>query len=531
MRRRLRKLFAYLPTGMAIVWTALFPFWLIGEQNAQGAVVSGALSPGAWLSSLSVQDYTNITRAKWDGLMLLSLLGVLCALLYGLFAPRTAKPRRLPQAPLVLLFAYFAWLLLSARYGSWSHTLNDSSLPVVWWGAVRYEGLITLFAYALIFLLMQRQCVSMQAVLHACSVSMMAYTVIVLLQYAQCNPLSLFPEGRSIRTNYEFQGTIGNIDMVSGWVCLLTPGLLASFLLFGRRSLLHLTGGLCGVALTLCMEVQSGLIVLALTMLVLACLALRRPQLRARYVLLLSLVVLLLALRKAVLFPWLDGASDVTLHVSRMSLLLMIGGMLLLPLAALLHRHPLPAMKKAWLVAMLSLLLVCGVVIVLLAPFPQGNALWEAQELLHGRAQDTFGSERLGVWRITLEMLTDSPWFGTGPDTFYYAFNDYLRQSGQHIQQNFDNPHNLFLQTMSNSGIPAMLLLLALCVCALHASRRRQHGLLPALMALGFLVQGMFTFSICLTSPMFFCVLGLCAGADMPETSPTNQTKEAFPHE
>ena len=92
------------------------------------------------------------------------------------------------------------------------------------------------------------------------------YLVLVLLQYAGFNPLSLFPMGRSIRTNYEFQGPIGNIDLVSACVCLLMPGLLGSFVLGQKHHWLHLPGGLCAILLTLLMDVQSGLIVLALTL-------------------------------------------------------------------------------------------------------------------------------------------------------------------------------------------------------------------------------------------------------------------------
>ena len=58
---------------------------------------------------------------------------------------------------------------------------------------------------------------------------MTAFCGIVALQYAGINVLGLFPTGRSIYTNYEFQGTIGNIDMVSGYVMLVMPMLLGAF--------------------------------------------------------------------------------------------------------------------------------------------------------------------------------------------------------------------------------------------------------------------------------------------------------------
>mgnify|MGYP002940207018 FL=1 len=158
-----------------------------------------------------------------------------------------------------------------------------------------------------------------------------------------------------------------------------------------------------------------------------------------------------------------------------------------------------------------------ALILVAFLPMPEGGALWEMHELLNGRAQDAFGSERIGVWRMTLEMTAQSPWFGLSPDAFYAAFRDYLDATGQTILQNFDNPHNFFLQTMVNSGIPAALLLMLTCAAAIAGTLRKRETLPLAMMAVGFLMQGMFTFSICLTSPMFYAILGLCAAKKAAE--------------
>ena len=68
-----------------------------------------------------------------------------------------------------------------------------------------------------------------------------------------------------------------------------------------------------------------------------------------------------------------------------------------------------------------------------------------------------------------------------------------------------------------NSGIPAALLLMLTCAAAIAGTIRKQETLPLAMMAVGFLAQGMFTFSICLTSPMFYAVLGLCAAKKAAE--------------
>ena len=63
----------------------------------------------------------------------------------------------------------------------------------------------------------------------------------------------------------------------------------------------------------------------------------------------------------------------------------------------------------------------------------------------------------------------------------------------------------------------AALLLMLTCAAAIAGALRKRETLPLAMMAVGFLMQGMFTFSICLTSPMFYAVLGLCAAKKAAE--------------
>ena len=237
----------------------------------------------------------------------------------------------------------------------------------------------------------------------------------------------------------------------------------------------------------------------------------------ARLLLTLGLTLLLFALRQALVLPWLDGSADIEFAPGQVSAVCMLLGVVLVALAPLLMCHPPRPLPRKRLLSLVCVGLLVVVILVAFLPMPEGDALWELHELLNGRAQDAFGSERIGVWRMTLEMTAQSPWFGLSPDAFYAAFRDYLDATGQTILQNFDNPHNFFLQTMVNSGIPAALLLMLTCAAAIAGALRKRETLPLAMMAVGFLMQGMFTFSICLTSPMFYAILGLCAAKKAAE--------------
>lgn len=481
----------WLMTVLGAIWLGLFPFWQDGS-------------------------FSRITHSKWIGMLVLTgVTAVVC----GRMLAELARRRELRRARLSWLhgaaMAYFLLVALSAVFGTWADFPNDSGQLTVLWGARRYEGLYTQLCYAAVFLCMSLVPVHIPRLLDVAGDALIVFCGMTALQYADVNVLGLFPEGRSIHTNYEFQGTIGNIDMVSGYVSLVMPALLTGFAVRKQGGWSWLAAGMMGVLLMLCMEVQSGLIVVGLTVLLTVLLALRRPESRWRAALVLAGTLLLVSVRLLLGLPWLDGSEALIFPYAFTWWKLLPALLALLTAAAawLLHRHPGRAMRCGMIIALTAGLIAAVLTAVYFLPVPAGNGLWELQELLHGRPQDIFGSERIGVWRLTLEMSRDSLLFGTGPDTFLYTMDNHLLQTGQTLVQKFDNPHNMLLAILANNGLPAMLAFLLLCGGALVRGwlRLKKDSLLAPLLAGAacYLAQGMFTFSICLITPMFWAMLGM----------------------
>ena len=73
------------------------------------------------------------------------------------------------------------------------------------------------------------------------AVGITVFFVIVLLQRNGGNPLGLYPPGRSYAKNPEFQGTIGNIDMAVGYLCL-AAGLFLTEIVSMIPGLIHHSG-------------------------------------------------------------------------------------------------------------------------------------------------------------------------------------------------------------------------------------------------------------------------------------------------
>lgn len=66
------------------------------------------------------------------------------------------------------------------------------------------------------------------------------------------------------------------------------------------------------------------------------------------------------------------------------------------------------------LICCLAGLAILAIIIIYLAP-PRGGTLWELSEILHGRAQDGFGSSRVAIWREALRLFGERPLTGGGP--------------------------------------------------------------------------------------------------------------------
>ena len=488
--RKVRDLPGWIMTAIGMLWLAVFPFLHDGS-------------------------YSRITRAKWVCMLALTgvtALGAVCAL--AIRWRQGEKPRfGWPQAAGV---AYFTLVALSALWGSWADHSGESGRLTVIWGAHRYEGLITQLCYGAIFLGMSVTRVRLRPLLHAVSIGLLGYGAFVALQYASVNVMGLFPPGTSIRTNYEFQGPIGNIDMVVGYVSVAMAAALGGFVWLRRGNPLWLAAGVTGAALLLCMEVQCGLIMLAALLFLLLMMALARRESRARALLTLAGVLGAAGLRLLLGLPWLDGTEQLCLRLDVWLLLPLGAGLLLALLSPVIRRWPGPQVSPRAAAAVGAGMILLALLAVYALPIPEGNGLWEMQELLHGRAQDSFGSERIGVWRLTLEMSRENLLWGTGPDAFLHALDHHLWQTGQRLVQRFDNPHNLFLGALINSGLPALgmyiTLTLGVPLYGLLRGKQDDETLPLALSALCYVAQGMFTFSICLVTPMFFSALGMLAG-------------------
>jgi tetratricopeptide (TPR) repeat protein/O-antigen ligase len=147
------------------------------------------------------------------------------------------------------------------------------------------------------------------------------------------------------------------------------------------------------------------------------------------------------------------------------------------------------------LTGFVSLMLI-GVILLIL--FTQPNILTE----LTGRIKQSFSvsSGSLGyrflAWRLSLSMIATRPFLGSGPGTFKILFlptlADFLKGGNPlsywHINEKMNEPHNEYLQTAVETGIPGLLILLTIFSTALYTGWENLKKVPPST---GFLISAL----------------------------------------
>lgn len=414
------------------------------------------------------------------------------------------------RATRFFLLFYIGWSILSALF---------SPVGGTWIGLGRQEGLSTILLYGLLFFAVSSYGKWDNRYLYPLGAVTILNAVIGLLQYAGLNPLYLYPAGTNFHDafvlyNGAFLGTIGNIDILSAFLCLVIPLFYSAFLLTGKKLALLPMGA--GTLLLTLADVDSGFLGLV------AALVLTAPLFFCRC---------LVWRRGCIAFGVLSGAigigklldasreTSLSMHLSPLSIGLLGCAFVLLAAGFLLRRQRLdatPSFRLAKGLGICVLLLICASIGAAYAiPFA-GGAAHELHQILHGNFDPSFGSGRIRIWQEVLGLIREAPLFGGGPDTLLarmpFTFTRESAELGITIETAIDTAHNDFLNIAVNQGLPALGFYLAMLITWLFRCLKhwRQPGvllLLPGILA--YLAQSFFTFSICSVSVLFWVFLAL----------------------
>ncbi len=227
--------------------------------------------------------YTSVFTAK---AFMFFILGGVYAVLYFIIA--------FPKGRLTLseIFAII-YLVITAV-----SAFASEYFPTTLVGASRREGLLTIFMYVCVFILVSRSWKAPKNFELILSVLMALQSVVVLLQLCDLNVLWLFPKGEYYslaieKYNGEFISTIGNADVASAFFSLMTPIVILFALFLKKKRFVHIIAAVLSLSALILMDVDAGVASLAACALISPLLFV--PNKRAAVIIVCSMLLLGLA--------------------------------------------------------------------------------------------------------------------------------------------------------------------------------------------------------------------------------------------
>ena len=165
--------------------------------------------------------YRSIVDAKYP------LFLLLCGLYAAAMALLTLRTLPVPTA----LWRGASWtqrLIAVYLLFTWLSALLSPYFPETLLGVSRHEGALTITLYCLCFLFVSVYGKAERGMLCALGVTVLIFCIICVLQLFGYNPLLLYPAGTTYfdaNTAYPgaYLGTIGNVDLVAAFLCLVIP--------------------------------------------------------------------------------------------------------------------------------------------------------------------------------------------------------------------------------------------------------------------------------------------------------------------
>ena len=128
----------------------------------------------------------------------------------------------------------------------------------------------------------------------------------------------------------------------------------------------------------------------------------------------------------------------------------------------------------------------------------------EVKEISTGNLDESYGTNRMHIWKETIKIVPKNIYFGVGIDNFLNAFGDEPLRSER--GRKIDKAHNEYLQILVTEGIFALIayLIFIIAVC-LKGLKTRSLYLIPVF---GYLVQAFFNISVIEVAPLLYILMG-----------------------
>lgn len=461
-----------------------------------------------------LSGYANITFSKYLFFVIITLVWLMSL---TFFAVRSGV---YPSLKPKLWLPCAAFMLICTISAVFSDHFPETII-----GAGRYDGLVTQLLCAGIFLGIASFAKPKAHHFLLCGISACICCIIAVFQLFDINIFHLFPNNYSyydahIKYTGEFLGTMGNVDILSAYLCMCVP-IFFSLLVNAKKSyeFLYIIPLFLSSFTLIAASTAAGFVALAgwaILFLPAMCTDMRKLSRT-----LIFCAVIILGAAAALAFSGEDGENGFSfsfiLSEHSLALIVLAAVSLVFSLTTWLISHRCECSPRS-VMYLTAATAVMAFLIVIWGYNGSEGILYEFSQILRGNFDDSFGSSRILIWRAMLDTISQKPLLGHGPDVLplitNIEFSRYVPQTGETLTTFVDNAHNIYLGYLAGIGIIGLVCFLLTVGSAFLPLRRSHFGTATFGACTAYLIHSFFGLGLCLVSPIFWLFLGLCAVSD-----------------
>lgn len=412
----------------------------------------------------------------------------------------------------ICCFCFLGAVLISTWQG-------ENKTEMFWGINGRLFGTAIMLLCVCLYFCYSRFFVGKKFLLFCCLIGSSVVSILAIVNRLGFDPLQMYG---AIDPNYIqfYMSTIGQINIVSAFLCMFLP-LLTGVFLYSDKKWIRLCCG-AGAALVLtagvCTNSDSFFLSIGITTLfyiavsfdcqetLTDCLFLFAVESFAMTILqkvnhIIPVTVWTHLPRLWMRFPWFAAA------------LFFLALALLLRKKIRISRNILKRCKKIWLIlwGILAVAVVLYIIVANVFRLSVDQVIADQFVLF----DDHWGNNRGYVWKRTVESFARLPLiqqiFGVGPGQFPDFFATYYEDSIQKLGGYFADAHSEYLQYLVMTGLAGMLSYVGMIVCSVRACLKKHSavGYVLAAVLLVWMAQGAVNNPVTFTEPYLFVFMGI----------------------
>ena len=449
--------------------------------------------------------FVGIRHQKYYFFVAIAAMALIAELLLLLTRISGEKAERAEQKPLWKTLSFTDRSAIALALSCALSTLFSPYITLAFWGEMtlgsfavgRNNGLFLILLYVAVYFLLSRLYRFREVVFIALAASCSIVYLLTVLNGFYIDPLNMLAQFKDSQPGVymEFFSTIGNKNMLASFICVTLPVSFVMAVLTESlwKRILYLTAAALGSMAMIIGDSDSALLGSAVFLAVMLVVFARRPERLKRYFL--SVTVMLGSVSLLRLFSSLMNDNYKELGDLTKGILFSVK----LPLFA-------------------GIAAVVTILLYVLDWKKPGfmTDLGSMEKLL--RMNDAWGTHRGIMWLRSFKIFGEANiWqklFGTGPDTFYFAFEPYFKELEEYGNSSTDAAHNEYINYLITIGVAGLAGYLAFVGSALvrgfQSAKRNPYVLACAAAVVAYLAQAVVNIALPISTPLMIIFVSLC---------------------